>query len=234
MTTSGAAATPCAVYINGPITTNTPHAQLHAQRSPAMQQDLLLARGGSSCLYRHLLGAVCSGRCVVERRRKPHPEARLHDRPALRAFSICTKMCPALGHITRIFGSHLMGHHMPIAVPTAGAVAVEAFCSSDGLCWHTNLCAKHVPNAQAAAVEAFRSSDRLCWSEAHPRAPGLKDDVEEPTSTCPLWDASQAMPGHPTPSPLSSLLQRHATLVAGPTSAIERHALAPPKPLGPT
>ena len=234
MTTSGAAATPCAAYINGPITTNVPHAQLHAQRSPAMPQDLLLARGGSGRLYRRLLGAICSGRRIVERRRKPHPEVRLRDRPALRAFSTHTEMCPALGHVTRIFGSHLMGHHMPITLPTAQAVAVEAFRSSDGLCWHMNLCAKHVPNARAVAVEAFRSSDGLCRSEAHPRAPGLKDDVEEPTSACPLSDAGRAIPGHPTPSPLSNMLRHHAHLVAFPTSAIERHALAPPKPPGPT
>ena len=127
-----------------------------------------------------------------------------------------------------------MGHHMPIAVPTVGAVAVEAFHSSDSLCWHTNLCAKHVPNARAVAVEAFRSSNGLCRSEVHPHAPGLEDDVEEPTSVCPPSDAGRAMPGHLTPLPLSNLLQHHAHLVAFPTSAIEQHAPAPPKPLGPT
>ena len=203
-----------------PPTTIAPHAQMHAQCIPAMQQDLLLARGGSGRLYRRLLGAVCSGGRVGERR------------------------------------------HIPIAVPTAQAVAVEAFCSSDGLCWHMHLCAKQFPTAQAVAVEAFRSSDGLCWhtylrakqvptartvaveafcssdslcrSEAHPRAPGLEDDAEEPTSACPLSDAGRAVPGHPTPSPLSNLLRHRAQLVAFPTSAVERRAPAPPKPPGPT
>ena len=68
MMTSGTAATLCATYINGPTTTIMLHAQLHVQHIPVMQQDLLLARGGSGCLYKCLLGAVCSGGHIVERR----------------------------------------------------------------------------------------------------------------------------------------------------------------------
>ena len=118
--------------------------------------------------------------------------------------------------------------------PTARAVAVEAFRSSDSLCWHMYLHAKHVPTTQAVTIEVFCSSDSLCRSEAHPHAPGLEDNAEGPTSACPLLDAGQAMPGHQMLSLLSNMLRHHAHLVAFPPSAIEQHTLASPKPPGPT
>ena len=148
--------------------------------------------------------------------------------------SACTETCPTLGHITWTFVSHLMGSPYTHHCPHRTAIAVEAFCSSNSLCWHTYLHAKHVPTTRAIPIKAFCSSNGLCWSEAHPCAPGLEDDGEEPAYVCPLLDAGRAMPGHPTPSLLSNLLQCHATLIASPTSAVERHAPAPPRPPGPT
>ena len=109
MTTSGTATTHCAASISGPITTNARHAQLRAQRVPATPQDFLHARGGSGCLYRCLLGAVCAGGHVVgTRQRKPHPVARLRDCPAPRAFS------------TQRDVPHPWAHHLDLWVPPDG------------------------------------------------------------------------------------------------------------------
>ena len=169
---------------------------------------------------------------------KPPPCGASLQLPSAMCLQHAQRRAPPLGMSPGPSGPTRWGHHIPIAIPTAvptvRAIAVEVFRSSDGLCWHTYLHAKHVPTMRAVTVEVFRSSDGLCRSEAHPCAPGLEDDGEEPTSACPLLDASRAMPGHPTPLPLSNLLWHHATLVASPTSAVERHASAPPRPPGPT
>ena len=223
-----------------------------------MQQDLLLARGGSGRLYRCLLGAVCSGgRIVRTRRRKPHPVVRLCDCPVPRAFSMHRDV------------PHPWAHHPDLQVPPDGVTIYPSLSPprepsllkrfapatvSAGTCTYMPSMSppcepsplKHfAPATVSAGTRTYvpsmsppcEPSPSKCFAPVtasaglrRPRAPGLEDDVEEPTSTCPLSDAGQAMPGHPMPLLLSNLLRHHAHPVAFPTSAIERHALAPPRP----